>query len=58
MASARKVGFSVLGLVILVSVMACGGSGSSATNAPEELSTLLFEKVVDLPSKKVNVVVF
>ena len=58
MASVRNAGFSVLGLVILVSIMACGGSGSSATIAPEELSTLLFEKVVDLPSKKVNVAVF
>ena len=58
MVSIRNVGFPVLGLVILVSLLACGSSGSAPTKAPENVSTVLFEKVVDLPSKSVNVVVF
>ena len=51
------VGFPVLGLVLLVSILACGGSESVASKAPEKISTLVFEKVVDLPSKKVNVAI-
>ncbi len=57
MANMRNVGFSVLGLIILVSYLACGGSGPAPTKVPEKFSTLLFERVVDLPSERVNVVI-
>ncbi len=57
MVSVRNVGFSVLGLVIMFSSLACGGSSSAPAPAPEKISTLVFEKVVDLPSARVNVVI-
>ena len=57
MASVRNAAFSVAGLVIIGLSWACGGSESIATKGPEKISTLVFEKVVDFPSKRVNVVI-
>ncbi len=49
--------FLGLTLVVAVSTIACSSSEALPTKGPSKISTLVFEKVVDLPSKKVNVVI-
>ena len=53
----RNIVFPILSLVLTLSFAACGKAESVPAEGPSKISSLLFEKAIDLPSKKVNVVI-